>query len=174
MRVGILDWMNKLVDLQRGKHTTNTPATNRRLVTISAASPSTGTASITYPDTTVVAGVSYGGSYAPAVGDKAVVLDQAGDVVIIDAIANPAGSGLTGMIGHTRATSAPSGWLIRNGGSIPAAHTALIALVGSTTPDDRDKFIAGSGTTYTNGTAYNFGTTGSNYSLRGYLPIIHV
>ena len=169
---GRLDWMNQLVDLQRGKNTDNSPPTNRRYLTITAVSPSTGTVSVQYPTGTVVAGVAYLAAATPAVGDKVLVLETGADAVVVDSLVSAAGSGTTGLCAFTRGTTAPSGWLIRNGGAIPSQYTALIALVGANTPDDRDKTVIGSGSTYTNGTAYNVAASGSSLSARGLLPII--
>jgi len=45
-------------------------------------------------------------------------------------------------------TSAPAGWLLCNGAAINGAYTALIALVGTTTPNLLDRFIVGAGSTY--------------------------
>ena len=40
-------------------------------------------------------------------------------------------------------TTAPAGWLICDGSSIPSGYTALRAMAGNTTPDLRDRFLRG-------------------------------
>ena len=50
--------------------------------------------------------------------------------------------------------SAPSGWQLCNGGS--ALTSALQAVVGSNVPDLRDKFVVGSGS------SYSYGNTGGS------------
>lgn len=45
-------------------------------------------------------------------------------------------------------SSAPAGWLLCDGAAIPGTYTALIALVGSVTPNLRDRFIVGAGSSY--------------------------
>ena len=51
-------------------------------------------------------------------------------------------------------SSAPSGWQLCNGGS--ASTSALQAIVGSNVPDLRNKFVVGSGSTY------SYGATGGS------------
>ena len=54
-----------------------------------------------------------------------------------------------GTISAYGGTSAPTGWLLCNGGSISASYTELIALVGSNTPDMRGRFPIGDNATLT-------------------------
>ena len=60
----------------------------------------------------------------------------------------------TGTIAMFGSASAPSGWQLCNGGS--ALTSALQAVVGSNVPDLRDKFVVGSGS------SYSYGNTGGS------------
>lgn len=116
--------------------------------TVTAVSPTTGTATVQYGSSSSVAGIAYLNGI-PAVNDKVLLLEVGGTQCIIGTVANPAGTGQTGMIAWTRSASAPTGWAFCNGGAINSAYTALIALCGSNTPDLRNRIIIGAGSTYT-------------------------
>lgn len=116
--------------------------------TITAVSPTTGTATIQYGSASSVAGIPYLNGI-PAVNDKVLMLEVGGVQCIIGTISNPAGTGQTGMISFTRSDTAPNGWAFCNGGAINAAYTGLITLCGSNTPDLRNKFVVGAGSSYT-------------------------
>tara|TARA_B100001989_G_scaffold6727_1_gene4494 strand:+ start:300 stop:1535 length:1236 start_codon:yes stop_codon:yes gene_type:complete len=63
----------------------------------------------------------------------------------------------TGTIAMFGSASAPSGWQLCNGGT--ALTSALQAVVGSNVPDLRDKFVVGSGS------SYSYGSTGGSSSV---------
>ena len=63
----------------------------------------------------------------------------------------------TGTIAMFGSASAPSGWQLCNGGS--ASTSALQSIVGSNVPDLRDKFVVGSGS------SYSYGATGGANSV---------
>ena len=48
-----------------------------------------------------------------------------------------------GTIAPYAGTSAPTGWLLCNGGAISGTYTGLIALVGANTPNLKGKFLVG-------------------------------
>ena len=61
-------------------------------------------------------------------------------------IGSPGGAGgfvPTGAMIPFAGATVPTGWLLCDGSAIPAAHTALIALVGANTPDLRGEFLRG-------------------------------
>lgn len=115
---------------------------------LTAVSPTTGTVTVQWPNLSTVAGVPYAADLAPAVGDAVLVVENAATVFVFAIVANPAGSGLTGKVEWTRATTAPSGYVFANGGAITSAYTGLIALCGANTPDLRDRLIIGAGNLY--------------------------
>jgi hypothetical protein len=68
-----------------------------------------------------------------------------------------------GTIAMFGSGTAPSGWLLCNGGST-SGYTALAAVVGANVPDLRNRFIVGAGSTYAQGatggaTTHNHGLT---------------
>lgn len=71
-----------------------------------------------------------------ALGDLATVLQNALPPV--------------GTIAPYAGTSAPTGWLLCNGGAINASYTGLIALVGANTPNLKGKFLVGLDSTVSN------------------------
>lgn len=132
------------------------PVVHRVQATVTAVSATTGTLTAQWASGTTTAGIAYLSSYSPKIADTIWLLECGGDYLALDAQAAPAGAGLTGTIDYTYSSSAPAGWLFANGGAIASQYTALIALVGANTPDLRNRFIIGAGSTYSVG-----GTGGS-------------
>lgn len=86
----------------------------------------------------------YLGSYSPRIGDKVAVVQVGNDPWVMGALA-PYGAGLpVGSIVDYGGSTAPVGWLLCNGQST-SGYPALAAVVGSTVPDLRGRFVLGSG-----------------------------
>lgn len=71
---------------------------------------------------------------------------------------------LLGMIAAFPVSTPPTGWLECDGSAIPGAHTALIALVGTNTPDLRGEFIRG----WDNGKGTDSGRAVKSLQLDGF------
>lgn len=66
----------------------------------------------------------------------------------------------TGTMAMWPTITPPAGWLLCDGAAIPAAHTALITLIGANTPNLAGRFPLGAGTTQPSATVRNLGTNG--------------
>lgn len=136
--------------LQQGGVPAVTTTGTQTLTNKTLTSPAINTATITSPTMTVAAA----GSIALGTNASAITADSktisAAEVGYLDGVTSAIQTQLNtntpvGTIIMYGGTTAPTGWLLCNGNSIPTEHTALRALVGTTTPDLKGRVPVGYG-----------------------------